>query len=90
MHGIKVIVDKIRRIYFIDNVKFHFDHLPGLGNFIEVEAIDTAGSLGIEKLKEQVNKYADYFNIRPYEYIADSYSDIILHNLKQSTKTKLF
>ncbi len=86
LHGIKVIVEKKRRIYFIDNVKFHFDHLPGLGNFIEVEAIDTTGSLGIEKLKEQVNKYADYFNIRPCEYIADSYSDIILQDLKQSTK----
>ena len=24
-NGIKVIVDKLRRIYFIDNVKFHFD-----------------------------------------------------------------
>ncbi|MEJ7675353.1 MAG: hypothetical protein WKF59_22255 [Chitinophagaceae bacterium] len=57
-----------------------------MGNFIEVEAIDTTGSLGIEKLKEQVNKYADYFNIRPFEYIADSYSDIILQGLKQSTK----
>ena len=86
LHGIKVIVEKKRRIYFIDNVKFHFDHLTGLGNFIEVEAIDTSGSLGIEKLKEQVIKYADYFNITTSEYIADSYSDIILQHLKQSTK----
>jgi predicted adenylyl cyclase CyaB len=90
LHGIKVIVKKKRRIYFIDNVKFHFDHLPELGNFIEVEAIDSTGTLGIEKLKEQVNKYAHYFNIKPCGYIADSYSDIILHDLKQSQKTKLF
>src|SRR5450755_4237445 len=25
LHGIKVVVDKSRRIYFVDNVKFHFD-----------------------------------------------------------------
>src|SRR5437773_9398607 len=25
LHGIKVVVEKNRRIYFIDNVKFHFD-----------------------------------------------------------------
>ena len=40
VHGIKVTVIKKRRIYFIDNVKFHFDRVEGLGAFIEVEAID--------------------------------------------------
>lgn len=77
LHGIKVIVEKRRRIYFIDNVKFHFDTIPELGTFIEVEAIDTDGNLGIEKLKEQANKYASFFNILPSDYIALSYSDLI-------------
>src|SRR5690348_3858358 len=35
--GIKVIVEKKREIYFIDNVKFHIDEVPGLGSFIEIE-----------------------------------------------------
>ena len=39
LHGIKVIVTKKRRIYFIDNVKFHFDTIAELGTFIEVEAL---------------------------------------------------
>ena len=38
LHGIKIVVDKIRKIYFVDNVKFHFDRVKGLGTFIEVEA----------------------------------------------------
>lgn len=78
LHGIKVIVEKKRRIYFIDNVKFHFDTIPQLGTFIEVEAIDKDGSYGIEKLQQQANEYATFFNIKPLDYIALSYSDLIL------------
>jgi len=76
--GIKILVDKIRRIYFIDNVKFHFDVVKGLGNFIEVEAIDKTGETGLQKLKEQCNFYALLFDIQPANYIANSYSDMIL------------
>ena len=77
LHGIKVIVEKKRRIYFIDNVKFHFDTIAELGTFIEVEAIDKDGSLGIEKLKEQADKYAAFFNIKKEDFIALSYSDML-------------
>ncbi len=80
VHGIKVIVEKKRRIYFIDNVKFHFDTIEELGTFIEVEAIDNNGTLGIEKLKEQADKYAEFFNIQPASFIALSYSDILMKN----------
>jgi predicted adenylyl cyclase CyaB len=76
--GVKVIVDKRRRIYFIDNVKFHFDTVEGLGKFIEVEAIDRAGDIGIEKLREQCRFYAELFDLQEDNYIANSYSDMIL------------
>ncbi len=83
VHGIKVVVNKLRKIYFIDNVKFHFDTVDGLGNFIEVEAIDINGNIGsdsyrIEKLKEQCRKYAELFGIKKDDYISLSYSDMIL------------
>ncbi|MDE3183671.1 MAG: class IV adenylate cyclase [Bacteroidota bacterium] len=77
VHGIKVIVDKRRKIYFIDNVKFHFDTVDKLGTFVEVEAIDT-GNIGIEKLKEQCKYYADFFGIHDSDYEAKSYSDLML------------
>jgi predicted adenylyl cyclase CyaB len=76
--GIKTIVDKKRRIYFIDNVKFHFDRVEGLGTFVEVEAIDLAGDQGIEKLKDQCDRYAALFELQPDNYVANSYSDILL------------
>jgi|SRR2546423_144288 len=76
--GVKVVIDKLRKIYFIDNVKFHFDEVNGLGTFVEVEAIDKKGNIGIEKLKDQCNSYAQLFNVRKDDYIAESYSDLLL------------
>lgn len=77
--GVKVVVDKLRRIYFIENVKFHFDKLEGLGTFIEVEAIDKDGSIGLEKLQSQCRKYADFFGIKDEDYVSESYSDLIIN-----------
>jgi adenylate cyclase, class 2 len=76
--GIKTVVDKTRRIYFIDNVKFHFDEVKGLGCFLEVEAIDKDGSIGLEKLKEQCRYYAKLLGVQEQDYIAESYSDMVL------------
>lgn len=76
--GIKVIVDKQRKIYFINNVKFHFDDVKELGSFIEVEAIDKDGTIGIEKLKEQCVAYIQLFGIMKDQFIAESYSDLLL------------
>jgi len=75
--GIKTIVDKERKIYFIDNVKFHFDLVSELGAFIEVEAIDKEGSIGMDKLKEQCNYYIELFDITQDQFIAESYSDLL-------------
>lgn len=77
-NGIKIIVDKQRRIYFIDNIKFHFDEVKDLGTFIEVEAIDEDGSIGIDKLKEQCNFYKNFFEINPTDFIECSYSDMLM------------
>lgn len=76
--GVKIVVDKKRKIYFIDNVKFHFDRVAGLGTFVEVEAIDTNGSIGVSHLKDQCNVYAHLLGIAEEDYIATSYSDMLL------------
>ena len=78
VHGIKVVVAKRRKIYFIDNVKFHFDEVVGLGTFIEVEAIDNNGTSAIEDLQNQCAYYASFFKIQQSDYIQNSYSDLLL------------
>jgi predicted adenylyl cyclase CyaB len=80
VHGVKAVVNKKRKIYFIDNVKFHFDVVQGLGTFIEVEALDKNASTGIGKLKQQCDHYAGFFGIDKSDFIAVSYSDLILEN----------
>ena len=75
--GIKIVVDKRRRIYFIDNVKFHFDVVEGLGTFIEVEAIDDSDRYTTEALKEQCDHYYRYFGLTPSQLIDKSYSDLM-------------
>jgi adenylate cyclase, class 2 len=76
--GIKVIVPKKRRIYFIDNVKFHFDSIEGLGTFTEVEAIDRTGEMPVEKLQQQCSYYAGFLGIEADDYITHSYSDMLM------------
>jgi predicted adenylyl cyclase CyaB len=76
--GTKVVVDKEREIYFIDNVKFHVDTVAELGNFIEIEAIDEDGSIGEETLHKQCQKYLQLFDISEDQLISHSYSDLLL------------
>ena len=78
--GVKVIVEKRRRIWFVQNIKFHFDHVEGLGEFVEVEAIDSNGTIGIDMLKEQCLRFAKEFSIKETDYLAASYSDLLLEN----------
>ena len=76
--GIKVTVKKTRDIYFIDNVKFHIDAVPGLGSFVEIEAIDLNESIGQATLDEQCRYYMALFNIKDQDLISISYSDMLL------------
>ena|SRR5688572_21708263 len=76
--GIKIVVDKTRKIYFIDHVKFHFDVVKELGTFLEVEAIDKDGTIDITLLKEKCFYYARLLEVKEADYIAESYSDLLL------------
>jgi adenylate cyclase, class 2 len=65
-------------IYFIDNVKFHFDTVKELGTFLEVEAIDKDGSISKEKLQEQCDFYADLLMVSKEDFMSVSYSDMVM------------
>lgn len=75
--GIKITVDKTRKIYFINKVKFHFDVVDNLGTFIEVEVIDSKEEFTTEQLKEQCDKYFHFFELSRSALIDRSYSDLI-------------
>jgi adenylate cyclase class 2 len=77
-NGIKVVVKKKREIYYIGNVKFHVDEVPGLGSFTEIEAGNILADLTQEQLKEQCDFYMKEFMIQPEDLIEVSYSDMLL------------
>ncbi|MEM9888630.1 MAG: class IV adenylate cyclase [Bacteroidota bacterium] len=72
-----VAVDKFRAIYFIENVKFHVDEVKHLGHFVEIEAIDAEGTLGVDYLKQQCTFYMEYLGIEADSLIEQSYSDLL-------------
>ena len=77
--GIIVAVDKIRKIYFVDNVKFHFDEVVGLGTFVEIEAIDEDGSLETDQLQQQCDDYIRLLELDRADMQTHSYSDMLLN-----------
>ncbi len=81
-NGIKVVVKKRREIYYIKNVKFHIDEVPGLGSFVEIEAGNVKVDLSQEQLKEQCDFYVNEFRIKEDDLIEMSYSDMLLAEIK--------
>ena len=76
--GVKIVINKKRKIYFIDNIKFHFDLVENLGTFIEVEAIDSSEKFTLEELKNQCDNYFKFFELAEHSIIDKSYSDLLL------------
>ena len=77
-NGVKITVTKKREIYFIENVKFHIDEVEGLGNFVEIEAIDADGTLGIDLIRKQCNHYLKELQINDSDLLTESYSDLLM------------
>jgi adenylate cyclase class 2 len=78
LFGLKIVVEKEREIYFIQNVKFHLDRIADLGTFIEIEAIDEDGERSGEELMIQCRDFMKIFEIHDEDLLTGSYSDMLL------------
>jgi adenylate cyclase class 2 len=74
--GVVAVVDKVREIYYVDNVKIHLDRVRGLGKFLEVEAFVKKGIL--RRGRKQAEDLKKLFGVLPEDILAHSYSDLIL------------
>ena len=74
--GIAAVVDKVREIYYVGNIKIHLDRVRGLGKFLEVEAFVGKGSL--RRGRKQADEIKELFGVLPEDILAHSYSDLIL------------
>lgn len=75
--NIKIVVDKLREIWWLDNVKIHFDEVRGLGTFIEFEVI-TAQEADVLKSRARARELMSAFGIREGDLVDCSYSDMFL------------
>jgi predicted adenylyl cyclase CyaB len=87
-NGIKVTVDKRRKILFIDNVKFHIDNVAGLGGFMEIEAIDTDRVRTEAQLKDQCDYYMKELQIMESDLLSVSYSDMLLGDFNANLQSQ--
>jgi len=76
--GIKIVVEKQRKIYFVEHTKFHFDRVEGLGTFVEVEVIDREDIFSMEDLKNQCDEYFQFLGLKEEQLQSGSYSDLLL------------
>ncbi len=84
--GVTAVVDKVREIYFVDNVKIHLDRVRGLGKFLEVEAFVQKGSL--RHGRRQAEQMKEMFGVLPEDVLPHSYSDMILQHYGTGRKRR--
>lgn len=67
------VVQKERKIFFIDNVKIHLDKLKDGEQFIELEAINRDNKFSSEELKEQCLDLKNKLGIRDSDQVQTGY-----------------
>jgi adenylate cyclase class 2 len=73
--GVKVIVEKERRLLKLENARIHLDQVKGLGEFLEFEVVSGGDDAVDADLLNRLKKIARPFVI---EGINRSYSDLVL------------
>lgn len=69
-------VEKKRKIYFIDHVKFHIDEVKGLGQFVEIEVISNPDD-DPEQARKTCLYYMEKLGIKESDIVSASYSDLV-------------
>jgi predicted adenylyl cyclase CyaB len=74
--GVRVVVAKRREIYLVNNVRIHLDEVAELGEFIEFEAVLSAGRDDASGHRQLAELQAA-FGIQPDDLLAGSYADLL-------------
>lgn len=77
--GIKVVVRKNRKIFFLAHTKFHIDEVPGLGHFVEIEVSNLHHpQLEETQMQADCRHFMEALGIEEKDLVAVSYSDMLL------------
>lgn len=81
MFGVKVVVYKVRQLFIYKNTRIHLDIVKDLGTFLELETVFNK----IDKdrdLRLEHTMISDILEIKQYEKIKESYSDLKIADKK--------
>jgi predicted adenylyl cyclase CyaB len=78
--GLKMEVEKKRRLFIYKNSRIHIDEVHGLGTFVEFEILLRYGKRQAQKLLEVLSKE---FAVKQAAIIGFSYSDMLLHSSRR-------
>ncbi len=77
--GVKVVVEKRRKIFFLEHTKFHIDEVPGLGHFVEIEVSNLHHpTLSEAQMQDDCQNYMKALGIETHHLLCRSYSDMLL------------
>ncbi len=81
--GVKIVVEKRRKVYIYKNARIHIDSVKELGDFIEFEVIHNGDA---KQVSELMRFLIEKFNLEPEKFIKVSYSDLLIQKQKQNKK----
>jgi adenylate cyclase class 2 len=74
--GVRVVVEKVRRLLLWHNVRIHLDCVADLGDFVELEAVAaTPGGLEVER--DRVEELRAVLGIADDQLVAVGYADLL-------------
>ena len=74
--GVRATVEKRRRVLRWRGVRIHLDHVAGLGDFVEFEAVAT-GVGGLEAEQEKIDALRDALELEDELLVARGYADLL-------------
>ena len=75
--GVRVVVEKARRLLRWGNVRIHLDRVDGLGDFVELEAV-AASPGGLEVERDRVETLRATLGITDAHLVAHGYADLLV------------
>lgn len=74
--GVRVVVEKERRLFIWRDVRIHVDRVTGLGSFLEFEAV-APGDSDLTVEHERVARLRELLDVRDEDLIARGYADAL-------------
>jgi adenylate cyclase class 2 len=74
--GVRVVVEKQRRLLLYENVRIHLDRVAGLGDFVELEAVAT-GPGGLVAEQAKIDALKRVLDLSDEKLVARSYADLL-------------